>query len=351
MAKKEYPGVRESRGKIEINWHHEGRRKYKTLGLPYSPANVKKAYKIRRQFIDADRSGKVEERTTNPTFGSLAQLLLDTASISQATRTKYRNILNHHWGWAFEIPIGEITQSLIRQNFKDFPHSAKHKKACLSAGSQVFSIALEDPQIDCNLNPTAGLTSKIKTPKKIPDPFTATERDQLLAELTGGAHLFYLIRFYAGARPGEVIALTWHDYQNGEFLVTKTKSKTEEKNTTKTLRDRVVPVHPKIKKALKNSPRQLHDTHIVTNRFGRGYETYETFAKSLNAAMRRLGIRPRSPYNARHTCATMMLESGMQPAYCAQVLGHSLREFLETYARWIDADRSAEQARIWASIE
>jgi len=351
MAKNEYPGVRENRGKIQINWHHEGRRKFKTLGLPYSPANVKKAYKIRQQFIDAERAGKPEEEKTNPTFGFMAQLMLDTASISKATRKKYKDMLNHHWAWAIELPVGQITQSLIRANFKDFEHSAKHKKACLSAGSQVFSMALEDPLINCNINPTAGLTSKIKTPKKLPDPFSAAERDQLLGELTGGAHLFYLIRFYAGLRPGEVIALTWQDYQGGEFLITKTKSKSEEKNTTKTLRDRAVPVVPKIKEALNNQPRQLHDNHIVINRFGRGYETYETFAKSFNAAMRRLGIRYRRPYNARHTCATMMLEAGMEPGYCAKVLGHSEKEFFETYARWTDADRSAEQARIWATID
>jgi len=351
MAKNEYPGVREKRGSIQIHWMHEGRRKFKSLNIPYSPANIKKAYRIRQQFIDADRAGRVEEELTNPTFGSLAQLLLDTASISKATREKYRHMLNHHWGWAFEIKIGEITQSLIRANFKNFSHSEKHKKAVLSGGSQVFQIALEDPQIDCSLNPTNGLTRKIKTPKKLPDPFSAKERDQLLGELKSSNKLFYLIRFYAGLRPGETIALTWKDYVDGNFLITKTRSKSESKNTTKTLRDRVVPVHPKIRQALQNTTRQLHDNHIVINRYGHGYSTYETFAKSLNIVMRRLEIRYRPPYNARHTCATTMLESGMQPAYCAQVLGHSLKEFLTTYARWIDQDKSAEQAKIWASID
>jgi len=44
-----------------------------------------------------------------------------------------------------------------------------------------------------------------------------------------------------------------------------------------------------------------------------------------------------------------MLEAGMKPAYCAQILGHSVKTFLSTYARFIDAN--AEQAAIWATIE
>ena len=352
MAKNKHTGVREANGKIEINYHVDGRRTYKQIDLPYSPANVKKAVKIRQAHIDAARSGKDDrEELTNPTFWFMAQLLLDTATIAPSTRVKYRHMLNDYWAWAAELPIGEVTQSHIRSAFKDWRFSEKHKKACLSAGSVVFQMALEDPQVNCSFNPTAGITSKIKTPKRTPDPFSADERDQLLGELTGGAYLFYLIRFYAGLRPGEVIALTWKDYQDGLFMVSKTKSKAGLRLTTKTHRDRVVPVHPRISKALQKLPRQLHDDHIVTNRFGEGYATYEIFAKSLNQAMARLGIRRRNPYNARHTCATMMLENGMEPAYCAQALGHSIKEFLETYAVWIDRDKTAAQAKIWASIE
>ena len=72
-------------------------------------------------------------------------------------------------------------------------------------------------------------------------------------------------------------------------------------------------------------PRQLHDDHIVISRHKRGYASYEPLTKSFNLAMTKLQIRYRSPYNARHTCATMMLESGMEPAYCAHVLGHFKR--------------------------
>jgi len=57
-------------------------------------------------------------------------------------------------------------------------------------------------------------------------------------------------------------------------------------------------------------------------------------------ALRRLGIRYRSPYETRHTYASMMLMAGMRPAFCAQQLGHSVEMFLRTYAKWIDGGRN-----------
>jgi integrase len=47
----------------------------------------------------------------------------------------------------------------------------------------------------------------------------------------------------------------------------------------------------------------------------------------------------------------MMLEDGMEPAYCAERLGHSLEMFFKTYAKWTNADKSAAQAAIWARMK
>ena len=120
-------------------------------------------------------------------------------------------------------------------------------------------------------------------PERSCDPFSAEERDSILNYLKEEARLVYLIRFYCGLRPGEVIALTWKDYVKGNFFITKTKSKTELKNTTKTLRDRVVPVHPIVQEALKMQPRQLHDDHIVISRHTRGYATDRPITRDTRA--------------------------------------------------------------------
>ena len=57
-------------------------------------------------------------------------------------------------------------------------------------------------------------------------------------------------------------------------------------------------------------------------------------------------VRYRNPFNVRHPCAYGMIVTGMKPAYCAKNLCNSVRTFLTTYARFIDADADAEQAGI-----
>ena len=89
----------------------------------------------------------------------------------------------------------------------------------------------------------------------------------------------------------------------------------------------------------------------MTTQHGVGYVSGNNLSKSFSTTLKRLNIRYRSPYNVRHTCATMMLEQGMKPAYCAKVLGHSLEMFFNVYADWIDKDESDAQAKLWASIQ
>ena len=163
--------------------------------------------------------------------------------------------------------------------------------------------------------------------------------------------LFYQIRYYCGLRPGETIALRWSDYRNGEFHVSRSIVEGVE-GSTKTDQARTVPVHPVVARALNDqSVRQLGDNRIVLNYQGQPYTTASGPAKALVRAMQKTGVRYRNPYNVRHACATRMLEAGMKPGYCASVLGHSLQVFFQTYARWINAEESAEQARIWATLD
>lgn len=58
-----------------------------------------------------------------------------------------------------------------------------------------------------------------------------------------------------------------------------------------------------------------------------------------------LGIRCRPPYNCRHTYATICSMSGLNPAFIAQQLGHSVQMLLSTYARWLNSSSD------WSELE
>ncbi|MGF6149267.1 integrase [Pseudomonas fluorescens] len=62
-------------------------------------------------------------------------------------------------------------------------------------------------------------------------------------------------------------------------------------------------------------------------------DLYKQWAPTL----KKLATRYRPPYNCRHTYATICTMSGMNPAFIAQQLGHSVQMLLSTYARWLNS--------------
>lgn len=59
--------------------------------------------------------------------------------------------------------------------------------------------------------------------------------------------------------------------------------------------------------------------------------------RHFKSALKALNIRERRQYDTRHTYATMCLMSGMNPAFIANQLGHSVEMLLSTYAKWISS--------------
>ena len=59
--------------------------------------------------------------------------------------------------------------------------------------------------------------------------------------------------------------------------------------------------------------------------------------KHFQEALSKLKIRVRRQYNCRHSYATMCLMAGMNPAFIANQLGHSVQMLLSTYAKWLNS--------------
>ncbi|MEA3237747.1 tyrosine-type recombinase/integrase [Pseudomonas mosselii] len=59
--------------------------------------------------------------------------------------------------------------------------------------------------------------------------------------------------------------------------------------------------------------------------------------RQFKSALKALDIRERRQYDTRHTYATLCLMAGMNPAFIANQLGHSVEMLLSTYAKWISS--------------
>jgi integrase len=341
-------GVHEDRGRCRIIWNEDGSRRSVTLKIPYSPTGIKRAAKIRAQYIKSAKQGE-REAGQAPTFGKLCQTRLNTGAFSPETRRTTKSYLNNYWSPIFHLPVDAVQYSDLLDLFSDLEKAPKTIKHILTAGSGVFELEIKSNwRTD---NPAKLYSKDVKLVKREVDPFTSEERDLVLDALEPNHHLFYAIRFYAGLRPSEAIALRWSDYKDGKFKITKGRVRGNNSSTTKTKVERTVPVHPFIQDLLKKIPRQLHDDHIVVTQHGKGFRSATRLSDAFVRAMKQQNVRYRTPYNVRHTCAVMMLEANMKPAYCAKVLGHSLEMFFRVYAGFIDKDESEIQANIWSSIK
>ncbi|MEM1411631.1 MAG: site-specific integrase [Pseudomonadota bacterium] len=337
------PGVTERRGRCLISYTVKGRRQQKLTHWPF-PGGIDHALKERNRLIR--EQGSVRQV---PLFKTLAQERLDSANLTPASRRTAKSRLNNYWSGLGGRYVDEITYRDIAQVMAGTNHLApKTRRHILSEGHKVLEVARRSGFIDTN---PASQFDEIRGDSGEVDPFTMRERDALLAKLSGNAKLFYLIRFYCGLRPGEVLGLTWSDYDGKQFHVHQQTVEGAHRDTTKTHKPRLVHVHPKVRDALSLWPTRFQRGHILITKDGEPYRRPESLAESLNLAMKKAEVRYRSPYNARHTCATMMLEAGMEPAYCAGQLGHSIEMFLRIYATWVNSDRSEQQAKIWGSIQ
>lgn len=71
-----------------------------------------------------------------------------------------------------------------------------------------------------------------------------------------------------------------------------------------------------------------------------------------SAIQRRAGIRPRRPYQTRHTYACWCLTARGNLAFIAKQMGHKdFTMLVEVYAKWMDDESPEELKRIWSQLE
>lgn len=204
---------------------------------------------------------------------------------------------------------------------------------------------------------------EIKAPHQKPpiDPFTKDEAEAIISDMfkhyPPAVGNYIETQFFTGLRTSEGIGLRWAnvDLQSAHILVSEAVVNGHEKASTKTNRSRAVILNSRAEAAItRQKAHTLLEGGYVFNDPRRGLPwTKEQFFTRYYwlPTLKRLGIRYRRPYNTRHTYATMMLMAGMKPGFCAKQLGHSVKVFFSTYAKWIESEDDArEMGLLEASI-
>jgi integrase len=357
---------------IRVRFTLEGKRHVKRLtqaGVPLLPtaANLKFA---RRLAEDIQRKIALgifsmaemfpSERAEGPlTIAEQLDTWLGSQRIEASTRASYESAIRF-----WKAGIGDKTLRAVRHsqfltvlaNRPDL--SGKTINNYVSVLREALELAVTDGILDAN---PAAKIPRARHQKEPPDPFSREELDRILADFASrhAGQVCNLVEFWfwTGLRTSELFALSWEnvDLASGTALIAEALVRGIHKDRTKTNVARTIKLNSRAVEALQ---RQRAHTQLAGGavfndpRFGQRWVDERAFRRSFwTPTLKRLGIRYRRPYNMRHTYATTMLMAGMNPAFCARQLGHSVEMFHRTYAKWLDGEQNdREMERLEASI-
>ncbi len=319
---------------------------------------------IKQSVLDDQRYAELFPNSTyanysaTPRFGEYAQEWLNSREILAGTRKNYLGSLNLYWmPYLAMLPIDGITSMMLRKVVANtgWPTPGV-KRAAIQRLTTVFGTAVKDGLII--RNPVESIELPVKT-KKPNDPFTVGEANQIVEHLyktlTHSMRIYaayFEFAFYTGMRPSEIAALRWEEVDKEKRLVNVCRIVADYKieKRTKTWNVHQVVLNIRALHALEQAELEAQQRAGQSRRKRADLPCVFPLTKNLEfiqqssvtdkhvqAALTELGIRARRQYNCRHTYATMCLMAGMNPAFIATQLGHSVQMLLSTYARWINS--------------
>lgn len=186
-------------------------------------------------------------------------------------------------------------------------------------------------------------------PQKIapePDPFTADERDKLLAYFLRKDrfwHPYVFTHFWTGLRPGEVNGLRRQalDLKTAKLSVLISRSYGED-NAPKTTRSRrTVALLPEVVRVLRGMPRPTivrPDAFVFTTSQGEPVDLDRFVEHHWHRALSATGIRPRKFYSTRATFISTALTRGANLKWLADYCGTSVEMIERHYGRYMQSD-------------
>jgi integrase len=338
-------GVRRWRDKWQLRATVAGKAHTRTVNLPDTQAGLRKAEKIRAAWVQDLRKGL--DKGPCPTFGVLAQAYLNQADLKHSTYHLYRRTLNQVWMPEFATKlVDQIKPAMIRKILKDYRVTSKTKRNSLIPLRKVFELGIEEEYIDANpVDPV-----KVRRHQKPPIiRFTPIEKQKILSRLDGDAHLFYLIAFETGMRTGEILGLMWEDWSGDTINLVRSVVR-RRVSSLKTYSVRSVHVSPVLRSALTGHPARFRGGYMFTTKSGGHNLDDDKYRNAWHKALKDARVTYRRPYTCRHTRASEMLMAGIEPAFAARQLGHSIQMFLTVYADWIDGVKDTQQKDLLNAI-
>lgn len=171
-------------------------------------------------------------------------------------------------------------------------------------------------------------------------PFTLTQVQQILTTVRPDYRDYFTVRFFTGMRTGEAHGLQWQyvDFENRLILIRETFVLGEDEYTKTDGSQRDIQMSQVVYEALlrqKEATGKL-SKYVFCNREGKPLDNKNFTERVWYPLLRHLDLKPRTPYQCRHTAATLWLASGEAPEWIARQMGHVSTDLLfSTYSRYV----------------
>ena len=374
------------------------RRRYReSLGLPITKANIKYAAQLRAAILHEIKLGtfdyarhfpdsKQADNYSNTKDERLHALLerykpLKAVDITAETERRY--------GWALGICVDllgkdRLASLLLPEDIQKLRVDLIEERATSTTNHYLATLAGFLGWCESNGYCKAGLAAacvRFEMSDAEPDPLTQTEFNLLIGK--GCLHPMdsaaVTLAVYTGLRPGELCALAREDIDldAGLLRVTRAITGSNTFKLPKTGKPRTIMLLPPAVEACKtllgvSAHVAAQTITIYLNRHQTKQETVTPLlSPSIQARkklvnpwfaptawntkwaniQRRAEIRPRRPYQTRHTYACWCLTARGNLAFIAKQMGHKdFTMLVQVYAKWMDDESPNELERIWKSM-
>lgn len=267
------------------------------------------------------------------TLGSVADLITQYRAspefhgLRERTRREYLgylDLLGEMWG---SQPITAIERKhvlALRDKFAETPGKANKIVTVLRI---VLAFARDRDFRDDN--PAVGIKKL-----KMGSGYRAWPDESIAAFFDSSPPMMALalkIALYTGQREGDVLAMTWHDYDGNNIRLVQSKTGTK----------LTIPVHSALKAALDAQERV--SPIILTTETGKPF-TDSNFRHHFGKVRKAAGLRGLVFHGLRYTAAKNLAEAGCTTREIASITGHKALAMIEKYTRGVDQERSAGAA-------
>jgi len=365
-SKTQYRGVRIRGNSIQVDFRYKGKRCRETFPLKPTEKNLQiisdRLGQIRlaimlNQFNYADffpysRSLYIYggHRASNLTVSEYIDIWwIYGKPKDESSYKKEKGIINNHIKPKIgRILIQEIKTSQVNEFIENLPLSNSTKNNVITTLRKIFLKACSEDYCKHNIMDNI---SHLKRDRTIKNPLNISEVNKLLNHLTiKEVKYYYLIAIWTGLSTGEQLGLKWGDvnFKKFEISIHRLLTLNKVKNTKNTYRDRDIEILSPCYQALHElmpldyveNPGIYKDEYIFKNPNTNKVWTSEVIGKHWGKALKALNIPHRTPYETRHTFASIMVTACVPDGWIRAQMGHADMKMLSTvYAKWLgDAD-------------